>query len=364
GDAFEVYEELRKLIARTTDRAIADQDSADNLHTSAAATLHQLIKEGRADPAETAETVFEHISSALAIDQFSLHSHHVHARTLLTIATELRNSNKRAFLANLERAARITTRGLALAQQSPSLSRGGRSRGDSAQFFEDLKEEIFLAYADVHMAQNEARTVFEQTGDQAGLAFVCRMLLTKAVSEGKGQLFKKADEYIRECFKLVTSRAKPPSEELVLCRIELVINWHLNQNKGSIYWEEFESDLHRIVRSPRYASDVLWTFYLGVAEYNLRKYQDAEARFQWLRSRNLPWQIRTIIRCYYLADGSVPKVLEGKIVHGSHDRFIYSAELGNDVLVRKDNFRERPDEVKHFKIGFSFNGPIAVERNE
>lgn len=363
GDALEVYEELRKLIARTSDRAIADQDSVDNLHTSAAATLNQLIKEGKADAAETAETVFEHISSALAIDQFSLHSHHVHAKTLLTIATELRNTNKRAFMANLERAARITSRGLALVQQASAVGRSGRSLGESVQLFDDLKQELFMAHVDIHTAQTEAKELFEQTGEQVGLAFVCRMLLAKATAEGKGQLFKKTDDYLRECFKLVATRGKEASDELLLCRIELVVNWNLNQNKGPIYWEEFESDLHRIVRSPRYAADVMWTFYLGVAEYNLRKFQDADGRFQWLRSRNLPWQLRNIVRCYYLGDGGAPKVLEGKIGHGSHDRFIYSAELGNDVLVRKDDFRERPDEIKHFTIGFSFNGPIARGRN-
>jgi len=363
GDAQEVYDELCKLIGRTSDRSIGDQESADNLHTSAAATLNQLIKDGRLDPAMTAETVFEHITAALAVDQFDLFAYHVHAKTLLNIATEVRTSDKRAFMANLERAARITCRGLTLLQQASAVGRGGRTLKDSVQFFEDLKQELFLAHSDMNVAQTEAKTLFEQTGDQAGLAFVSRIMLTKATTEAKGQQFKKADVYIRECFKLVGAHNKIPSDELLLCRIELVANWHLAQNKGPIYWEEFESDLHRIIHNPHYAADVMWTFYLGIAEYNRGKFPDAEGRFQWLRARNLPWQLRSVIRCYYLGDGSAPKVFEGKISSGSRDRYIYSAELGNDVLVRKDDFRERPDEVKHFKIGFSFNGPIAIERD-
>ncbi len=363
GDAQEAYDELKKLIVRTHDRAIADQDSPENLHTSAAAALNQLIKEDRVDPVAGAETVFEHISASLAIDQFSLHSYHVHAGTLLRIASSLRNTNQVAFMANLERAARITARGLLLVRQRAETGKTTRSTIESQQMFDELKREVVLAHPDFEKAKKESLELFNTSGDQTGLAFIGRILLFKATDENKGHAFKKVDDYLRDVFSLVTAANKQPVDELVICRIELIVNWQMSQNKGPIYWEQLEKDLQHIVRKARYASDVLWIFYLAVVQYNLGKFNDAEGNFQLLRSRNLPWDARHLIRCFYLGDKAVPKVFEGKITQGSHKRYIYSSELGNDVQIRKHEFVDRPDELKHFKIGFTFYGPIAVGRD-
>jgi hypothetical protein len=77
----------------------------------------------------------------------------------------------------------------------------------------------------------------------------------------------------------------------------------------------------------------------------------------------LPWEIRQKIRALYIGDKSEPQVFEGKIYSGAQDhRFVFSAELENDILVRRGDLPGRPDEVKHFRIGFSFYGPLAVDR--
>jgi hypothetical protein len=266
-------------------------------------------------------------------------------------------------MANLERAARITGRALLMVQQTSVAAQATYSMAESVQMFNELKDEILFAHPNIDKAQLEAKDLFKKTGDQTGLAFVARVLLTKATDTKKGHSFKKVEEYLCDCFKLVADDGKLPCEELVLCRIELVANWQLNQNKGPICWERFEGDLLQIVRTPHFAPDVIWTFYLAVAEYNQGKFNEAEGRFQWLRNRNLPSQNRHRIRCFYLGDKSTPKIFEGKVTRGSHVRFIYSGELGTDVRVDRDEFEERPDEVKHFKIGFSFYGPLAVDRN-
>jgi hypothetical protein len=362
GDAQEVYDALRKLIGRSQDRSISDQDAPDNLHTSAAAALHQLIRERRIDPVHGAETVFDHVTSAIAFDQFSLHAFHVHAQTLLTIASGLRGTNQLAFMANLERAARITARGLLLIQQATA-GRSNHSASDSLKLFQDLQAEIVIAHPDIEMGYKEATQLFEETGDQTGFAFIARLLLTKASNVNKGHAFKKVDDYLRYVFKALGAAQKQPCDELLLCRIELVVNWQLNENKGPVVWEQFEEDLLKIVSKPRYAPDAMWTFYLGVAEYHLKKFNEAEGYFQLLRSRSLPSQTGHVIRCLYLGDKSTPRVLEGTIVRGSYNRFLYCSELGTDVLIRKGEFIDRPDEIKHFKIGFSFYGTIALERS-
>ncbi|MBL9170496.1 MAG: hypothetical protein JNN07_22365 [Verrucomicrobiales bacterium] len=365
GDCQEVYDELRRLIARSQDHTVADQDQADNLHTSAAAALNQMIKEKRVDAADGGETVFEHVSAALEIDQFSLHSHHVHAQTLLTVAAAVRGTNRGAFWTNIERAARIVGRALLLVAHSSPDGQISEQTAQSTKMFQDLRQDILMAQPDLDIIRGQSFEAFKKTGDQTPLAFVARILLTKATQDKRGSLFKKTDEFLRDCFKLINDASKDPRDELLLCRVELIVEWLLNRDRGPVSWEQFESDLYHILRNPRFARDTLWLFYLGVAQYNRGKFVEAEASFQALRSRNLPWDRRQKVRCLYLGEQAAPKIFEGKLSPGAHDnRFVYSAELENDILVRRGSLTGRMDEVKHFKIGFTLYGPLAIGRDE
>lgn len=362
GDAEEVYGDLRKLIARAGDRAIQDQDSLDNLHTSAAATLNQLIRDHRVDAATAGETVFQHISAALAIDQFSLHACHVHAKSLLTIAAELREVDRRAYLVNLERASRIASKGHSLLRHGSFRGEHDKSAHESKKLFEELRIDVAMAFSSLEDAERVAAAVFAENGDQSGLAYVARMLAEKAIQSGNGSAFKQSLDYLDSCHRLIQSRGASPSDELRVARLELLIVWRIEGGRGGVDWEIVRKDIETIVGNPVYSSDATWTFYLAVAEYNLGNFAEAEARFQLLRSQNLPWHIKNAVRCHYLGSGTALRVFEGRIVNGGRDRFVYSAELGTDVLVRRDEFQDRPDEVKHFTIGFSFYGPIALER--
>ena len=364
GEAQDVYEELRRLIAKSYDRSIPDQDQPDNLHTSAAAALNQMIRENTIDAAEGGEAVFEHISAAIAIDQFSLHSYHVHAQTLIAIASAVRETNRIAFWTNVERAARIVSRALLLLEHTSREDQMSEQALRSARLFQDLRQDIIMAQQNLEAAREEAFQVFRQTGDQTALAFVGRILLVKATEARKGSLFKKVDKFLRTAFETIAASEKDPSEELLICRVELIIEWFLNQEKGPVVWEQFESDLLRILQNPRYSQDTLWLFYLGVTHYHLSKFVEAEACFQTLRSRGLPWEARQKIRCFYLGDSSEPKVLEGRLSPGAQNNcFVYSGELQNDILVRRGELSGRRDEIKHFRIGFSLYGPLAIDRD-
>lgn len=362
GDSQQVYEKLKELIARSMDRTRIDEDSPGNLHTSAAATLHQLIKEQKIDTADGAELVFDHVSKAIALDQLSLHSHHVHAKTLLTIARSLRTSDHLLYMANVERATRIVDRALLII--APKIGRAD-SNPDlfaSAQLFEELRERILDENSDLIDPLKQLE-LFRSTGDQTGLAFTARILLGKAKKGVKGSLYKKADEFIRMCFRTLAEATQEASDELLLCRVELVVHWQLLQYKGPIYWEQLENDLEKIVRNPRYSTDFFWTFFLAVAKYNQKKFPEAESLFQTLRVRNLPLDTRNVPICAFLGDKAEPRVFEGKISLGSNERrFIYSADLANDVLVRKGQLAGRDTtQVRHFRIAFTYYGAQAVD---
>jgi len=361
GDSLEVYDELTKLIAKSYDKSIANQDSPANLHTSAAAALQSAMRKGDINAADAVEQIFGHISATIALDQFSLHTHHVQATTLMTIASSLRHKDMTAFMTSLTRAGRIIDRAFAL------MSAEGRETPaiyQSRMMFNTLREELLTAHPNVEETKAAAIESFKKTGSVAGLAFVARILLAGALKSEKGSHFKRVDDFVRECFKLLAEKKTQAPAELTMCRIELVANWNVLRNKGPVYWEQFEADLRNIMQQVHLRDDVQWMFYLGVATYNQRKFAEAEICFQNLRARHLPFYLRHVPRCFFLGDKSDPEVFEGRISAGSEEkRFIYSGALGTDVMVRYEDFTDRPEDVKHFKIAFSMSGPLAVDKN-
>lgn len=360
GDVREVYEELLRLIARSYDRTQPDQDSPAHLHTSAAAALSQMIRQGKIQPADGANAAFDHITAALEQDQFSLHAHHVHADMLVKIATELRSDNKAAFMVTLERAARIIDRALLLL---PPAGPKTVEQRKSADLFHKIREDIMLAFPDADETRAAALELFKTTGDQTGLAFAARLMIERASESSKGHRFKKADEFIRSAFKEIELAGVRPSDSLLLCRVELVVNWHLKTNHGPVYWEQFLDDLIQLQQNPRFANDAICTFYAAVAQFNLRKFVEAESYFQKLRAGRQFSDGRRDIRCLFLGDKTDPKVFEGTVTQGGGDKkFVYCAELATDVLVKRGHLSGRPDESKHFKIGFSMLGSIAVDQ--
>jgi hypothetical protein len=361
GNLHEIYDEIKKLIRKSRDRATLDQDSSANLNTSAAATLNRLVKTGQINSVDGANLAFEHISEALGDDQYSLHAHHVHADMLVGIAESLRGQDDTARMLNLSRAATIIDRALLLV---PPQGPKSVEEQKGAVMLKQIRERILMDVTDdLDAARELALRHFDEKGDQTGLAFVARMMLGKAIEVSKGHQFKKVDDFLREAFKRVTTGTGQPSAELLLCRVELVINWHILPNHGPFYWEQFVSDIHRLQESPRFSNDSVLTFFGAVGEFHLRQYPEAEVLFQRLRMERQRNETRRVVRCYYIGDRAEPQILEGRIQAASGERrFIYCPELGTDVLVKPGHLTLRTDEPQHCKIGFSMLGPIAVER--
>jgi thymidylate kinase len=359
GDAQEVYEGLTGLLAKP-DGLSDDNDSRANVSNSAAATMCQLINEKRIDPVDGAEMAFAHITDALAGHQLSLHPHHVQAKLLVTLAEGLRTVDAAAFMQNLERAARIVDRAFLL--MTPRF-KGSQAGQQSLALFHSLQQDILSAFPDRQIGEQKALELFQETGNQAGLAFAARMLLGKAIESGKGGRFKDCDNFIRRCFKELELKSVEAVPELRLCRVDLVIHWNVRQNKGPVYWEQFEADLSQLLQLSRYRDDVIYIFYAAVGRYNLKQFIEAENLFQTSRSKLQHYDGRSAVRCFFLGDKSQPKVLEGKVSKDRAKRFVFSSELETDVMVRHEDFRGHGDDAVHFRIGFSLLGPIAIERS-
>ncbi len=248
GNLIEIYDEVKKLIRKSHDRTIFDQDSPGNLNTTAAALLNRLVKKGLINSVDGANQAFEHVSEALREDQYSLHAHHVHADMLFNIAENLRKNDEAAFILNMGRAAVIVDRALLLV---PPKGPKSMEQHKSAAMLKKIRDQILIGCTDLDTAKNVAIRQFNETGDQSGMSFVARMMLGKALQTGKGHQYKKVDDFIREAFKQIAVGSGQPSNDLILCRVELVINWKILPSHGPVYWEEFVDDIHHLQESPR-----------------------------------------------------------------------------------------------------------------
>ncbi len=358
GDPLSVYEELKRLIAVADDTAAGDNDSKVNLHTSAAAALTQAVKDAKVDAQEGASHIFEHIATVIILDQLSMHAHHVHASALIKLAAAIRDRDATASVLNLERASRIIDRALMLLRP---LMPHGFSGGASVDLFENLYDEIAVAVHDSEEFKSKAFEMLEQFKNQSAIVLWLRLRLRNARRTNRGHDFKKVDEAIRDVFSRLEVLKSKPVIELRICRVELVVAWQLENGKGPIHWEQFIEDIEHILATHAHAGDAVWLFYLGVAFFNLNKFPEADVCFQKLRVMRLDREFLRPLRCFYIADKSVPQVLQGIIGDsGGYQRYIYSSSLGVDVPIRHGEFRENSDEVQHFKIGFNLTGPLAV----
>src|SRR5438045_4339954 len=188
------------------------------------------------------------------------------------------------------------------------------------------------------------------------------MLLGKAIESGKGGRFKDCDIFIRKCFKELELKSASASQELRLCRVDLVIHWNIRRNKGPVFWEQLDDDLAQLIQLSRYQSDVVYLFYAAVTRYNLKRFIEAENLFQNLRMKVQRYEGRRAVRCFFLGNKGEPKVLEGRVSKDAAKRFVFSSELETDVMVRNEDFRGPGNDSVHFKIGFSLLGPIAIDR--
>lgn len=358
GDPLAVYEELRHLIAAADDTHVGDNDSKANLHTSAAAALTQAVKDDKVNTTEGAERIFEHIGAAILLDQFSMHTHHVHASALIRLAASISVRDPKTSIVNLERASRLIDRALMLL--SPIANRTLKN-DEAARLFEGLYDDLAVAIQSLQEFKTEALEIFETTGGQHGLALWARLILRDARRSNRGQAYRKVEDAYRDIFKRIAEKSMVPVIELRICRAELVVSWHLDSSKGPVFWEQFLEDLQHILQTRTHVSDVVWVFYLAVAYYNLRKFPEAGACFQKLRMSRLDREFTSPLRCVFLGDKTEPQILQGVIKDdGGGHRHIYSSVLGTDIPIRRGDFTSSIDEVKHFKIAFNFNGPLAM----
>jgi hypothetical protein len=354
-EAYEALQEVQRVpIYPHANRT----EPIEHIHTSMAACALQAVSQQKIPLLPGVELVHQHIAQASTPNFFDLYSEHIHAKTLVRLATHLRETDQQQFMACLEEAARIIDRALLVINPLPEhrLEITGASR-----LFTDLRAEVSIAFADMENAEEAALEFFGQTGNQMGFVLVSRLLIGSAKEKDKGGLFKRAQDFINSSISKVEMAKKKPLPDLFLCRAELMIQWRLLGHKGDINWECLRDDLKATIDTPQFSRDPIWLFYLAVAYYHLKEYPAGDALFSALRQINMSTILRNPFRCFFVGPDGKPKTLQGTLESGgTHNRYIRSTELGTDVMARKGEFRQADHATVHFHIAFSVLGPLAV----
>lgn len=357
GDSLEVYDELTGLLRRqvNTDEEI---DSPDKLLTSAAAAMLQARNEKKVSDKEASEAIYRHTTEALNIAPHSLHPIHAQANALLKIGSEIRATNRMESMENVVRAANLVERSL-MSIDANTLLRHSDIEG--FKMFNDLREAYLMALPDSVDTNKDLLENFEKSNNQIFLILACRVALGKAMESGKGGRFKRADDVIRDAFRLADTKGQEPDVDLRICRVQLDFEWKLKRHSGPVYWEQFSDDLQSIRGHRRFRDDPMWDFLLAVAKFHLKDFNFSDQLFSRLRSRKLDRHFRRQGRCKYIGDKGSVQTLEGSVTIGPEGKsYLLSAELGSDVRGKVGSFRKDTEEIKFFQIEFSMTGPLAV----
>jgi hypothetical protein len=352
------YEELQAVQRVPLYPQAQRPEPVEHIHTSMAACALQAVSQSQLELVPGVELVRQHIAQASTPYYFDLHSQHVHAKTLLKLATALRETDPSAFMTCLEEATRIIGRALLVIDPLPvnRLELTG-----APQLFKELLAEIAIAFTDEDTARNAAFELFNTTNNQMGFTLAARMMIAAAKSKDKGGFYKKCQDFINQAITHIQSRGQRPDPGLLLCRAELMITWHILSQKGGVSWECLRGDLKEAISTPHFSRDPLWIFYLAVAHYHLKEMPLSEALFATLRQLQMSNILRNPFRCSFIGPDGSPQTFQGTLRSGGTvKRFIECAELGTDVMARKGDFRQPDKATVHFKVAFSMLGPLAV----
>ena len=329
----------------------------EHIHTSMAATVVQMVKEGLQDRTTGYDLVQEHLRQASSPTFFNAHTAHVAANLLFELAQHGEGGLEDSVaLKSLSEALQGIERGL---QLIGAHGRGQFKHERSIALLTDLQRRILQAIPDLDRLKKLADEKFEADGSQIGFEAVARRMLADAILIDKGRAYNEVHKYLQECICRVVGKAKQPSIEMLLARVDLIIRWRIQRPSGPIDWNTFKSDLQNIQKNRRYGEDAIKQFYYGVAQYHCGEVTEANATFASLRRLPVPALAPNAIRCYYLTEDGHPKRFQGTLERHYMTYSISIPELNSSVLARTRNVTGTGSTVHAF-IGFSLNGPVAI----
>ncbi len=355
----QAYSQLEKALETPVYPGAVRDAPIEHVHTSMAATLVQMVKNGAQDRQTGYEQVKDHIRQASSPMFFNPHTAHVSANLLYQLATQGDGSqHDDVSIISLSEALYEIEKAL---QQIGAQGSGRHSRfGDSIEFLIDLKRRVLGTIPDLEYLKAFAIDKFQESSSQIGFEVAARKMLAEAIEVNKGTAYNTVKEYIDECAGLISSKNGSPSANLVSVQIDLIVRWRIQRTGGAIDWAQFLEDLEFVLKSPSHRDNVIKNFYLAVALFQCGDFTNSRATFSNIR-RLKPFSLMpNNIRCYFLGPQGSPKRFQC-MIQKQHDRFYATVtELGTDVLVKLPSREISAGSTTHTYVAFTLNGPIAV----
>ena len=342
----------------------AERDApTQHIHTSMAAGVVQMVKDGEQDPSTGLELVREHLRQASSPSFFNLHTSHVSANLYFQLAQRSGDENEDdVSLTSIAEALKEIEKGHQL------IGAHGRTVGKlekSIYMLGQLKRQILDAIPDVEELEAIANRMFDETGSQAGFEVMARKLLAEAIITDKGRAYNRVKEYLDACFEKVESADSKRDPNLTAVRIDLVIRWRIQRSGGEIDWPAFRSDLEEVLATSQYRENVEKIFYYAVALYHCNEAATGAATFANLRRLRAYALMPREIRCYFLGKEGSPRRFQCTIARQGQRWYAEVAEIRVDVPILRPPEEGGPGATAHAYLAFSLNGPVAVfERPE
>jgi hypothetical protein len=351
-DDKEAYRQFERAL-RTEVYPGADRDAPkEHIHTSMAASVVKLIRNGEQDKDTGSALVAEHLRQATSARFFNPHTSHVSATLMFELAkiVGLAAKTPQAF-AHVVRALQEIER---MRQVVGSRRQAGYRK--DLEVMSDLERRVIEAVPEGEELAAIGDGLFTSSRSQVGFEVVARRLLVEATTSGKGRDFNEVNEYLNKCMTKIEEANESPTASLLVVRIDLMIRWTVLRFKAT-NWPALRDDLADVLKEPLYRDDVLRNFYYAVALFHCNELTEANAVFATLR-RWQPFAFGTReIRCFYLDDQGNPRRFQGTY---KNDRQWYFEvpELDTAILSRPPPTFGAGG-TGHVYIGFAMNGPLA-----
>lgn len=337
----------------------AERDApTQHIHTSMAASVVQMVREGSQDPGTGLELVREHVRQAASPSFFNLHTSHVSANLYFQLALKTEdNQTENVSLISFAEALKEIERSM---QIIGAYGRKATKLEKSLEMLNSLNRQILDSIPDIDELGNTANNIFNTSGSQIGFEVLARKLLSEAIKTNKGRSYNQVNQYLDNCFDKIDAIGAKRNPDLIMVRIDLIIRWRIQRTGGSINWLKFRSDLEEILEVNQYRESVEKIFYYAVSLYHCGDSTKGAAQFANLRRLHAYALMPKEIRCYYLGKEGNPKRFQCTIARQGQRWYAEISELSIDVPIFKTPDEGGPGTTSHAYLGFALNGPVAV----
>ena len=359
GDLKKAYSQLQMALS-TPEYPITERESPiEHIHTSMAATISQMIRNGEQDQTTGLSQIREHLQQATSPSFFNPYTAHVSAKLLFDLACDESLTGQDHL--------RVTCFGQALSEIEKTLQLLGTDNSRSNRyektitFLTNLQQKILQAVPDADKLRALADSIFESNREQVGYVALARRQLAEASSRNKGTDYNRVSELINEVSNVISDAGENLDPEILVIKIDLIVRWRLQKTRGSVNWGDLKSELEMLLANPRYKDHLVKNFLLAVTCFHLGETPTAHAIFEKLRRSQIAGGIRRSVRAYLLGAEGFPRRLQFTLRRQDSRFYLVSTELNTDIpLFSPPPLGKVAGDTIHAYIGFSMQGPNAI----